>query len=357
MRVLVVDDSAFMRKAITLMIESDPAFKVVDIARNGEEALEKIKTLKPDVVTLDIEMPVVDGMTVLRRLKLETTSPKPAVLVCSTLTKKGSVDALLAMRLGAADYINKDPGAFGAGNETVRQELMAKLKAIGETRSRQNAGQKGPARPADPTPNLSMKGADAVLIGSSTGGPPVLEEILTALPAEFPMPVVVAQHMPVLFTRSLSERLNDTCKIEVLHGEHGTKLKAGAAYIIPGGQHGRLVKGLLNELRLEVSPNPTDAPYKPSVNELLSSGARVLGSRCVGVVLTGMGDDGGRGAKEVHAAGGRMLAQCAETCVVYGMPRAVVEGGSALAALAPASIAEALNTLNSQADRELRKSA
>lgn len=353
MRVLVVDDSAFMRKAISLMIESDSSLTVADIARNGEEALEKIKALNPDVVTLDIEMPVMDGMTVLKKLKAEPCEKMPAILVCSTLTKKGSLDALTALRSGAADYVTKDPSTFGAGTADAKKELIAKIKAIGATRAEKASAPRAVTPSAPRLVSLSNHATDVVLIGSSTGGPPVLEEILTGIPADFPVPIVVAQHMPIMFTKSLAERLDETCAIDVEHGEHGAKLKAGTAYIVPGGQNGRVLRGLLGEVRLEVSPNPVDAPYKPSVDELLGSAAKAFGSRAIGVVLTGMGDDGSRGGLSLSKAGGKVLSQSRETCVVYGMPKAIAENGASSAVLSPSEIGAALKTVSIEGKRRL----
>lgn len=366
MRVLIVDDSAFMRKALSTLIGEDPQFEIVGTARDGQEGLDKVRLLKPDLVTLDIEMPVMDGLTALQKIAA-LPEPRPLVLMCSTLTTEGSHAALKAMRLGAADIIAKDPQALGAGSPQARKELLAKLKAMGDTR-RHSAGPAGfagacavrppPAkssatpgsRPA-PVPHaitLDPRNVDLIVIGSSTGGPPVLEQILSALPRDLPVPVVVAQHMPRLFTKSISERLNDLCQIRVAHAEADTDLAPATAYIIPGGMHGRVHRAGATRggrTRLEISEVPTDALYKPSVHELFMSCAKSLLGRGVGVMLTGMGDDGGQGAKAMHKAGATVLAQSAETCVVYGMPKAVVDAGAATAALSPADIALSLRTL------------
>ncbi len=366
MRVLVVDDSAFMRKAISQALACDPGIEVVGTACNGQDALEKAKKLAPDVVTLDIEMPVMDGMAALVRIRAECPEPKPAVLMCSTLTSAGSHEALKALRLGAADVIAKDPQALGAGADSARGELIEKVKAVGEpvARRRAAAGAIGPAptvariaRPAparaEPGPtiqaprsiDLAGKTFDLVVIGSSTGGPPVLETILTALPADFPCPLVVAQHMPFMFTKSMSERLDEMSAVTAVHAEDGMALRAGCVYMIPGGKHGR-VKRAGARLTIEVSDEPRSALYRPSANELFASGAGACGPRCLGVMLTGMGDDGVVGARLLHAAGGPIIAQDAESCVVYGMPRAVVDSGLASAALPPATIAQVLARLS-----------
>lgn len=332
-RVLVVDDSALMRKMISQMIASDPGLRVVDTARNGADGVDKAKLLRPDVVTLDIEMPVMDGLAALRKIRAECPPPPPAVLMCSSLTSQGSHEALTALRLGAADVIAKEPDAI-SGPAGMREELVAKIRAIAGTSRRRLTAKPAPAGKAPPP--LSP-GTRLIVIGSSTGGPPVLEHILTRLPADLPVPVVVAQHMPPLFTRSLAQRLDSLCAMTVVHGEDRQPLHAGTVYILPGGQHGRVLKAG-SGLRLEVNFEPAAALYKPSVNELFRSAGEAVGDRAAGVMLTGMGDDGAVGAEALHAAGGLIVAQSAETCVVYGMPKAVAERGLAAASCIPEAI-------------------
>ncbi len=349
MNILIIDDSAFMRKALTLALESEPGMKVIDTASNGEDGLTKIAKLKPDVVTLDIEMPVMDGLSVLRKLK-EATGHKPAVIVCSTLTTKGSMTALQALRLGAADVIGKDPDALGAQRAEARKELIAKVRAVGS----RGMGDSKFLHVAPPTPVGVRRefawpvgtACEMVVVGSSTGGPPVLETVLSAIPKDFAAPVVVAQHMPVLFTRSMSQRLGAICALPVDHGEGDTMLQPGRIVIIEGGKHGRVHRlAGTGRARLEISPRPADALYKPSVNELFASAA-AFGKHCLGVMLTGMGDDGKKGSEPLKAAGGVIVAQAPETCAVYGMPRAVVEGGLASAALTPDQLGALLRSVS-----------
>jgi two-component system, chemotaxis family, protein-glutamate methylesterase/glutaminase len=341
MRVLVTDDSAFMRKALTALLASDKSIEVVDTALHGEDALKKIALHKPDVVTLDIEMPVMDGLTCLSKIRL-MPEPRPAVLVCSTLTVAGSQHALKALRLGATDVICKEPDQIGAGNERTRTDIIARVKAIAPgARAASLKPANATAKPAAREWQSAGKTFDCVVIGSSTGGPPVLESILVALPAEMPMPIVVAQHMPGLFTKSMSERLNEVCKIRVMHAENDCLLEAGTAYITQGGKHARVHKMSAGKYRLEVSGKPETALYKPSVNELFASAASGR-EKVLAVQLTGMGDDGAIGGKQLFHAGGTILAQLGETCAVYGMPKAIVEHGLAAAALTPKEIAEAL---------------
>lgn len=369
---LVCDDSAFMRKAISQLINSDPMLTVVDTARNGEEMLDKAKKLNPDVITLDIEMPVLNGHEALKRLKAmarEFGAGMPAVLVCSSLTSSGSHDALQALEEGAADIIAKDQSYFSANMQAMRDELVRKIKAIAPSVRRSIPGASSTSStlspwaksnssapkspiPASPLPafatvepreiSLRTKHINLIAIGSSTGGPPVLERILSKIPADLPCPIVIAQHMPASFTKAMSERLDGMSPISVIHGEHGMPLHPGSAYVIPGGQHGR-VRAFAGTFRLEVSPEPLSAPYKPSVTELLASLAEHCGARAVGIVLTGIGDDGKLGGRALLAAGGVLLAQDPASSVVYGMPRAAAEIGGIVST--PEQIARSIATL------------
>jgi len=344
-RILVVDDSAFMRTAISKILSADPGLQVIDTAKDGQEGLDKAKRLKPDLVTLDIEMPVMNGLTALARIKAEC-SPAPVVLVCSSLTSAGSHEALKALRLGAADVIAKDHSTFTSNTDKLSADLIAKIKAVVAGRQ---------ARPADLA--SKMKGRlepghqfrrgqfELVVVGSSTGGPPALESVFEALPRGFPTPVVVAQHMPALFTKSLAERFERECQLEVVHADRSQPLLAGTIYVCPGGQHGR-VRSLMGRLTLEVSPEPTTALYKPSVNELFGSAAEACGGKTLAVILTGMGDDGMLGARSLKAKGATILAQDMQSCVVYGMPKAVAQAGLADGSMTPAEIGAMVATVS-----------
>lgn len=384
MRVLICDDSAFMRKAIAMLLDNEADIEVIETARHGEDALEKIKRYTPDILTLDLEMPVLDGMGTLTRIKAEISlENRPAILVCSTLSSKGSHEALKAMRLGASDVIFKDTAGIGGGSQGIKPELCSKLRAIYESLCRTNsrvraaattnttnanAASKKPKahaslhahaiRALDPSPvhlappvdaaklirdlSLRTNPPELIVIGSSTGGPPVLEQILSTLPADMPCPIVVAQHMPALFTKSLAERLNELCNIEVVHADaQSTTLKPGCAYVIVGGKHGRVIRSG-SSWRVDVSEKPLEALYKPSVDELMLSAAQSAGKGVLAVMLTGMGDDGSRGAKALFDAGATVLTQHADSCVVYGMPRAVVQLNASTAPMNPDAIAKVL---------------
>ncbi len=342
MRILVCDDSAVMRKVISRIVESREGFVLAGTARNGLDAVEKVKSLKPDVVTLDIEMPELDGLGALRRIMSECPTP---VLMCSSLTSEGSHAALTALRLGAVDFITKDPARVAKGEAGFAEKLVLKLRTLGISRVGVRKRPVETVASSRVAPTFRPLQFDAVMIGSSTGGPPVLEEIVEALPAEMSAPVLIAQHMPLLFTRSMAERLGRVGRVRVLLGEDGMRLEAGVVYVCPGGSHGRVIRGVRGALMLEVSPEPTSALYKPSVDELFRSGSTSVGARGLAVVLTGMGDDGLVGARALHGRGGLVLAQDAETSVVYGMPRAVTEAGLAAASLSPAQLGSALATL------------
>ncbi len=336
-KVLICDDSAFMRRTLQQLIASDPELQVVDVARNGEEGLQKAKLLRPDLMTLDIEMPVMDGLTALRKVRLECAEP-PAILMCSSLTTEGSRETLQAMRMGAADFILKQTNS--GGMDAIRAELLAKLKAIGHTR-RSKMSVVRTVRPlsnATSAASLRTRQYELIVIGSSTGGPPVLEKIITALPASLRMPVVIAQHMPALFTQSLAARIGEQSKVPVRHVTQEAHLEPGAVYVIQGGRHGH-VRRTGTGLSLAVGDEPPGLLYKPSVDELFFSAAKATGAKTLGVVLTGMGEDGALGAADMHAAGAALVAQEASTCVVYGMPRAIVDRNLANAVMSPDEIA------------------
>jgi two-component system chemotaxis response regulator CheB len=329
-RVLIADDSAFMRKVLSEMFASGRGFEVIGTARNGADAVAKVAELDPDIVTMDVEMPEMNGLTALRKIRAAHGPTRPAVLMCSTLTAAGSETAIAALHAGAADIIAKEHLGIGEEHTAFRAELLSKVRAIGIHMSR--ASRAPAAAPAAPcrlsNSVVRTRDLDAVVIGSSTGGPPVLERIVTALPGRPTKPIIIAQHMPGLFTRSLAARLDGVGEATVKLGEDGERVLGGTVYIAEGGKHIR-VKQTRGEVRLEVSVEPADALYKPSVNELFGSAAPVYGRKALGVMLTGMGDDGCEGAKRMHEAGAPIVAQSADSCVVYGMPRAVVEAGAA----------------------------
>jgi two-component system, chemotaxis family, protein-glutamate methylesterase/glutaminase len=355
-RVLIVDDSAFMRKMIKEMISSDPAFEVVGIARDGNDAIEQALKHKPDLITLDIEMPNKDGLSALREIKAKCHAFSPAVLMCSSLTVDGSHEALKAMRIGAADVIGKDPSVVGKNDVGFKEELLGKLHAIGEHQKLKQAPK--PSRPkvdnsihssADQLitgQEIDLSRVEAVVVGSSTGGPPVLEEIFSKLSANLRVPIIVAQHMPELFTKSLATRLDQHCSCRATLAKHGTILSNPGIYIAQGGKHIKPTRIAGGKIVTRLVDTIEGAIYRPSVDLLFSRGASLFGENLLAIQLTGMGTDGELGADAVHQAGGQIIAQSADSCVVYGMPKAVIDRRIADQVMDPKGIRDLLMLLS-----------
>jgi two-component system chemotaxis response regulator CheB len=318
-RVLIVDDSAVIRKVLSNMLASDPEIVVAGTAGNGIQALARIPELKPDIVTLDIEMPAMDGLQTL--VEIRKLYPKLPVIMFSTLTERGATATLDALARGASDYVTK-PGHSGgsdASREVVREELIRKIKSLCMVPVPHARPIAVPPRAA----NRPHARIDMVAIGTSTGGPNALTALLPQLPADFPVPIVIVQHMPPLFTRLLAERLNVLARLNVQEGKAGQKLQAGQVWIAPGDYHmtvGR--KG--PEFVLGINHDPQENSCRPAVDVLFRSAASSCGANVLGVVLTGMGADGTRGSAAIHEAGGEVIAQDESSSVVWGMPGSVV---------------------------------
>ncbi len=335
--VVVVDDSAFMRKALSTMLAGDPEIQVVGTARDGEEGLEKIRQLKPDVVTLDIEMPRMDGLTALRHIMMEM--PRP-VLMVSSLTTEGAEATLKAMELGAVDFIPKQLSRVSLDIVKIEGELRAKVKNVARRKIRPIRPQRKVQLVAPPAPPVDERRAaevhaytktvqrDVVAIGVSTGGPPAIQKVLSKLPKDFPACILIAQHMPQAFTGPFAKRLDAVCQITVKEAASGDRVQPGTAFVAPGGRH-LIIDQKVSRIDLLVSEDPRDALYKPSANVLIASVAQGVGKRGVGVILTGMGNDGLEGIRALKQKSGYTLAQNDESCVVYGMPKAIVDAGLA----------------------------
>ena len=344
-----------MRQALRAILSSDRNIAIVGTAVNGKEGVEKTKLLKPDVVTLDIEMPIMDGLTALPQIKAAYT-PSPSVLMCSTLTKAGSHQTLKALRLGAADFIEKDPETLGSRDPKVQAMLLEKIHALGMAARHRPAPpppRNSALRPGvnghSPNGSFTKNQFECVVIGSSTGGPPVLETIIGELSRSATRPpIIIAQHMPALFTSSLAERLDELGRANVVHAEHGMKLQAGTVYICPGGKQTQLA-GRAGSVTLTVGDEPAGMLYKPCANVLFISASRIFTKRTLGIICTGMGDDGMLGSKQVVAAGGMVWAQEGSTCVVYGMPKTVIEPGIATLVGSPTELACGLSSLSTGA--------
>jgi len=309
-RVLVVDDSPFMRSALTRNIELDKRFKVIGTAADGREGVEKALRLKPDVVTLDVEMPVMNGIEALREIVARSSIP---VIMVSSVTERGAKTTMEALEIGAVDFIPKARGA-----ELIHEKLFAAVSA--------NLARKQPVMlPTSRAEAPVFRGTPKILvIGSSTGGPQALQEVIGQLPANLPIPIVIAQHMPPQFTLALAKRLDSSCPPKVVEATNGEPLVNGTVYIGPGGMHLRVTA-----TNVKVEPDKGESLYRPSVDVLAESILAAFGKNVLGVMLTGMGNDGMREFVKLHRAGAYNLVQDQASCVVYGMPRAVVDAGGA----------------------------
>ncbi len=320
-RVLVVDDSAFMRKAISEILESDPDIRVIARARDGRDALEKLEQLDPDVIALDVNMPVMDGVETLKRIM--ERRPKPVVVV-SSLTQQEAPITMQILDLGAVDYVPKPSGTISLDIKKVASEIITKVKAAAKV----DPGRISRARPRRDFVH-ELKGSQipnfAVAVGVSTGGPKTLLDIFEQIDPDPETVYLIAQHMPPSFTSSLAERLDRYTPIPFCEAQNGQPLEGGKGYLAPGGWHMMVTE----DLRIRLSKRPLDTPFKPSVDVLFSSVKDVFGERTVGILLTGIGSDGARGLLEIKEAGGITIAESEETAVVYGMPRAAKELGAA----------------------------
>jgi two-component system, chemotaxis family, protein-glutamate methylesterase/glutaminase len=341
-RVLVADDSSFMRRAVSTMLGADNGIEVVGEAKNGIEAVDLAKRLKPDVITLDIEMPEMDGLTALRHIM--RTAPTQ-VLMLSSLTTEGSTASLQALNLGAAHVLAKDRSTFSMNMSKIQTELISTVKALAESNKHRKAPAAKTPTVSTAVPRFRSTQFDLVCIGSSTGGPPVLETILSELPVTTQPPILVVQHMPEVFTRSMAKRLDKLCTLPVKHVEERETIESGYIYLARGGKHMQVHKLSSGKLEARVGTEPASAIYRPSVDALFATAAKATAARTLGIVLTGIGTDGLKGGKLIHEAGGVILAQDQASSVVYGMPKSVTNAGLTTASLAPTDIAKALTGL------------
>lgn len=338
-RVLVVDDSSTMRRIITDVLSADPELEVVGTAANGRIALEKLPELKPDVMTLDIEMPEMDGLQTVPHVK--RSHSRLPIIMFSSLTEQGASHTLQALALGAADYVTKPTaqGAAGDLKSTIAEELIGKIKALTRN-SRRGLSTSAPtgvtavsAPQVIPLPSTPCV-AQIVAVGVSTGGPNALPEVIGRLPKNFGCPIVVVQHMPPTFTKMFADRLNGSSELTVCEAHDGQELQPGAVYVAPGGYHMFLKRdAATNVVRVALNQDAPENSCRPAADVLFRSVAELYGERALAVVLTGMGQDGLRGCQAIAAAGGSVLAQDQATSVVWGMPGAVVNAGLARAVL------------------------
>lgn len=323
-KVMVVDDSNFMRKAIGKLVSSEPGFEVVALISSGEEAVKNIPFIRPDVVTLDVEMEGMDGLATLK--KIMEVNPTP-VIMFSAYTKKGADITLRSLQEGAVDFIEKPSGTLSIDLGAVRDELIKKIRIASTVRPRSLERFK-PFKPFKPATELRLPHPEksVIAIGSSTGGVQALQAVIPKLPRNLPLPVLIVQHMPPMFTKSLAESLDSASMVSVKEGEEGDMLRPGCVYIAPGGLH-MTVKWVKEGATIHLDKNPEDELLRPSVDVMFRSVAEVYGGDVLGVILTGMGYDGTVGLRLLKAKGARVIAQDEATCVVYGMPKTAVEAG------------------------------
>jgi two-component system chemotaxis response regulator CheB len=330
-RVLVVDDSAFARLTISKYLATDPSIEVVGLARDGLDALEKVKLLDPDVVTMDVEMPKLDGIGTLERIMAEY--PRPVIML-SSITAEGAEVTIRALELGAIDFFLKPSLINPTGRDEVNNDLIDKIKNaasidVSKLVWRVKKLLAGTARTVAARPvirrRIGEKPRRVVIIGSSTGGPRALYEVVPGIPADIPATVVIVQHMPAKFTKSLADRLNEISSIPVKEAEAGDRLLTGHALVAPGGFHMVITPGGGIELTLD---RPV-CGLRPAIDVTMESLVQNYGASCLGVVLTGMGSDGTNGCAMIKAAGGSVISEDESTCVIYGMPRCVAEAGLA----------------------------
>jgi len=328
-RIVIVDDSAFVRYSLTRLIETDAEINLVGSARNGEEAVARVKELRPDVVTMDVEMPRLDGLGALERIMEEYPTP---VIMLSSLTGQGTEATLRALELGAVDFFLKPSIASPSGDADGALNLLRMIKTAAAVKIKPNGLHRPSAGPGDRSGNGDKQGkagggttSKAVVVGSSTGGPKALYQLIPELPAFLPATVLIVQHMPAGFTKPLAERLDQRSHLAVKEAETGDRLEKGKAYLAPGGYHMVINK----EKIIQLVKSPPVCNVRPSVDVTMESVTRVFGGGTTGVVLTGMGTDGTDGTALIKSAGGQVIAEDESTALIYGMPKAVIDAGNA----------------------------
>lgn len=330
-RVLIADDSALMRKMLKQILESDPNIEVAGAARDGDDVVIKARELKPDVITMDVNMPGQDGITALQYIVNENICP---VVMVSSLTQEGAMTTFEALELGAFDYVAKPGGTVSSNLDTVAGELVEKIKLAASQKRRKKPSERPAAsrtaavKPAKSSTTSSRKPYKAVAMGISTGGPKMIYEVLPLIPPDINAAMFLVQHMPPNFTSAYVKRLNDSCPIEVVEAEAGMKIRPGMVYVGSGGRHLNLIKNSSGEVVIRL-PSKPDHLFIPSVSVMMHSVLNVYGNRTVGVLMTGMGSDGADTMVEIRNAGGITIAESEETAIVFGMPGEAIKRGGA----------------------------
>jgi len=351
-RVLVVDDAVVVRRIVTDVLAADPDLEVAGIAANGKIALAKIPQVNPDVVTLDVEMPEMDGLETLAAIR--KIYPRLPVIMFSTLTERGTATTLEALTLGATDYVTKpsNVGSVSAAQQSLREQLVPKIKLFcGKGDRTPTSAFKPSPQPVRPlaSPAIPPSRIDIVAIGISTGGPNALAHVVPQFPADFPVPIVIVQHMPPVFTRLLAERLDSKSALRVCEAQAGQIVQAGRIYLAPGNYH-MVVKREGTNIRIETNQDPPENSCRPAVDVLFRSVVDVYGAGTLGVIMTGMGQDGMRGCERIRDVGGQNVAQDESSSVVWGMPGFIAKSGLANSVVS-------LDEMASEIMRRVQKSA
>lgn len=328
-KVFIVDDSAFMRAALEKMLREDPSIEIVGSASNGKEAVEKISRLKVDVVTMDVEMPVMDGLHALKEIM--RINPVPVIMV-SSLTQQGARVTLDALDLGAVDYLAKPGSGISVNILNMKELLIEKVHQAAESKPSVPKFKyilQTTRRTQETSTEQNLRYDKIVVIGASTGGPPAIQQILSSLSQNFPYPIIIAQHMPKAFTATFAQRLNLLCNIRVKEATDGETIQKSIAYICPGDMQTRIMPRPDNTFYFSICSNDLEKlRYAPCIDVLFNSAVSCFGRRTIGVILTGMGEDGVIGLKNIKLVGGLTIAQDKNSCVVYGMPKAAIEQGA-----------------------------
>jgi two-component system chemotaxis response regulator CheB len=323
LRVLVVDDSAYMRKTLREMLSRSGEIEVVGVARDGSDALDLVQELNPDVVTCDLVMPEMGGLDFV----LTQMARRPVPIVLISVVDGQAEEVLKALEAGAVDFVQKPSARASDRILDIASELVAKVRAAGGVPQDKLRRPPVASGTVVPVPPRTAANVSVVVIGISTGGPQALRQLLPLLPADCPVPIVVVIHMPVGYTELYAQKLDEICDVKVLEASEGLALEPGTVWIAPAGRHLSLRRAADGQVRADLSAEPRDTPHRPSVDVLFASAARMFGARTLGVVMTGMGADGREGAAWIKALGGMVLTEAEATCVVYGMPRSVMEAG------------------------------
>lgn len=336
-RVLVVDDSAYVRKTVSAMLGRSPFLEVVGTARDGAEGLELARELKPDVITCDLNMPVMDGVAFVR----EQMRRQPIPIVVVSIAAESGEQALAALDAGAIAFVQKPTALATERLGDMAEDLLTTVKTAARARARLLIRPAAAGAPAVLTLPPAHNVVDIVVMGISTGGPQGLKQVIPQIPPDFPVPIAMVLHMPVGYTKSYAQKLAEISQLRVVEAEDGEEILPGTAYLAPAGRH-LVFRRTAHRVTVELTLRPLDTPHRPSVDVLFQSAAEVYGGRVLGVVMTGMGSDGKEGAAWIKARGGSILAESEETCVVYGMPRSVIEAGLADAVVPLDRMAEAI---------------